>query len=348
MAPEAQAELRRVACRLYEEDPRQTHKKIAALLDVHPGTVQRWVAEHREHGEETLRPKPRPTEAKTRKLTGEQELWVVETVTTHEPRGVGLAETAFWTISLVRALIERQFGIGLGPSTVHRMMQRRGLRPRVPLQRAYTRDEAQVETFQHQEWPDLVSAASAGSTVVFLDEAGVREDAVAPTTWAPRGTRPTVRAKGSRDGVQVVSAVNLEGHLWFQTFRGRMNAVRFCGVLDALAEALPGPLVVVTDRHPAHRATLTREFVASLGGALRLVLLPSYAPDLNPAEHVWSYLKGHVLRRYPVGACENVHAVVDAEMEAIQSKPELVRAFFRHPAVRYTRGFNSAPPLHPA
>lgn len=320
-----------------------THAKLAALLGVHPQTVQRWVAEWRVLGEESFVPKPlHGNAAAQRKMTPQQEDWVDQQVRGHTPRDLAIAETDLWTIQRVRELIARDLGIEVSIPATHRMMVRKGLRPRVPLRRSYTRDEAEVERFIREEWPAAARLSDAGARLLFLDEAGVREDSPAGTTWSRKGVRPMVQVKGTRAGVQVVTAVGLDGDLWFQTFQGTLNAVKFCSLLEDLLGEFTEPLVVVVDRHPTHRARLTQQFVADHADRLRLVELPRYAPDLNPAEHVWSYLKGHVLRRYPVQRHEKIRDVVDAEMESIQSQRTLVQSFFRHPAVHYTLAPNTA------
>ena len=48
-----------------------------------------------------------------------------------------------------------------------------------------------------------------------------------------------------------------------------------------------GPVDLVVDGHPAHRAKLVTDFVADTEGRLRLFMLPAYSPQLNPDEWVW-------------------------------------------------------------
>lgn len=75
-----------------------THEKIAALLNVHPGTVQRWISERRKYGEESFVPKLRHGGAEAqRKLTQEQDEGVAGIVREHEPREPGIAETGLAT-----------------------------------------------------------------------------------------------------------------------------------------------------------------------------------------------------------------------------------------------------------
>jgi transposase len=76
-------------------------------------------------------------------------------------------------------------------------------------------------------------------------------------------------------------------------FRGS-DVVRF---LQHLLRHVPGKLLVIWDGAPIRRARVVRDFLAQ-GAAARLHLeqLPGYAPELNPDEGIWHYLKHVELR----------------------------------------------------
>jgi transposase len=60
------------------------------------------------------------------------------------------------------------------------------------------------------------------------------------------------------------------------------------------------------------------------------------SPDLNPDEHVWSYVKG-TFRSEPIAKGEDFDSRVEATMVGVASVPALVRSFFGHPAVAYVK-----------
>ena len=74
----------------------------------------------------------------------------------------------------------------------------------------------------------------------------------------------------------------------------RHGTVRF---LKHLLHQIPGKLLVIWDGLPAHRGEAVRSFLAT-GAAARLQLerLPGYAPELNPVDGLWQYLKNVELR----------------------------------------------------
>jgi transposase len=60
---------------------------------------------------------------------------------------------------------------------------------------------------------------------------------------------------------------------------------------------ISGKLLIMWDGASIHRSQAIKDFLAA-GGAKRIHLerLPGYAPDLNPDEGIWSYLKYRELK----------------------------------------------------
>ena len=73
-----------------------------------------------------------------------------------------------------------------------------------------------------------------------------------------------------------------------------------------------------------------------LVAVLGIHFLPTYAPDTNPDEFVWSHLKQNGTSKTPRRANESLQARVSADLAAIQSDPHLVRSFFMADSVSYT------------
>jgi len=116
-------------------------------------------------------------------------------------------------------------------------------------------------------------------------------------TYAPRGETPLLHAPLTRDHLSAISALTPDGRLLLtlqeRPFRGP-DIVRF---LQHLLRHVPGKLLVIWDGAPIHRAQVVKDFLAR-GAAARLQLeqLPGYAPELNPDEGIWHYLKQVELR----------------------------------------------------
>ena len=89
------------------------------------------------------------------------------------------------------------------------------------------------------------------------------------------------------------------------------------------------------DSLPAHKARVVQDYVVSTNGKLELHFLPGYAPELNPDELVWSYVKRTGTAKNPLVSGESLQDRIEADLQAIQDDPALVRALFRAPSVAY-------------
>jgi transposase len=308
-------------------------EEIAAGLGMTRAAVYGWLAKYREGGLEALRAKPVP--GRPPKLQGVQLARLYGLVVGNDPRQLRFA-FALWTRAMVRELIRREFGVALSEVSVGRLLRKLGLSPQRPLYRAYQQDPEAVARWKAETYPQLrEQAAEVGATIYFADEAGVRSDYHAGTTWAPVGRTPVVAATGDRFGVNLISAVTAKGALRFAAYDGNLNAPTFIDFCRRLLHDTPGPVVLVLDGHPVHRSNAVKQFAASTDGRLRLCFLPGYAPELNPDEWVWKNIKHDRIGRAGTSGPDDLKAKALAALHRLQRLPRLVRGFFRDPNLRY-------------
>jgi transposase len=193
-----------------------------------------------------------------------------------------------------------------------------------------------VTRWKAETYPAIrAEAARVGATIYFADEAGVRSDDHAGTTWAPVGRTPVVATTGDRFGINLISAVAAKGALRFAAYEGSLNGQVFIDFCRRLLHDSSDPVFVVLDGHPVHRSKAVMQFAASTKGRLRLCFLPGYAPELNPGEWVWKHVKHDRIGRAGVRGPEDLKAKALAALHRLQKLPELVRSFFRDPHLRY-------------
>lgn len=80
----------------------------------------------------------------------------------------------------------------------------------------------------------------------------------------------------------------------------KVQETAFCGedsveFLKHILREVPGPVIVIWDGAKIHCGEAVKSFLS--GGAcqrLRLIRLPAYAPELNPSEGLWGWLKGEL------------------------------------------------------
>ncbi len=329
---DALEELRRLAVNRVLAGERQSD--VARSLQVTRTTVVRWMMAYRAGGSDALTARKSPGRRPT--LTEKQRAKLRTIIVGKNPQQLGFG-MALWSVRIVSQVIEREFGAVLHDTTVFRLLRAMGLVPRKPTRQAFQRDPDECERWASSVFPDIVRSAKRQQAILaFLDESGVHEDAPIGTTWGEKGTRPVARVTGGRARVNVISAITTRGQLWFRCFRGPLTAARFIEFLRDLLHDVRGKIHLVLDKHPAHVAAATRRFLAEKRHRIEVHHLPGYAPDLNPDEHVWSYLKG-MFRHEPLQDDETLGAAVAAAMNDIRADRKLVRSFFGHPAVAYVK-----------
>jgi transposase len=306
---------------------------VAASLGMGRGTVYGWLAKYREGGRDAL--KARPVPGRPPKLSGEQMRRLYTLIAGADPRQLEFG-FALWTRDMVRTLIRREFRISLSAVSVGRLLRTLGLSPQRPLWRAWQADPDAVARWKEQEFPAIrKQAKTEGATIYFGDEAGIRSDYHAGTTWAPVGQTPVVKATGARHSLNMISAVTAKGLLRFSTYTGSLTGARFIEFCRKLIADTDGPVYLVVDGHPTHRSKAVKEFVASTDGQLRLFVLPAYSPQLNPDEWVWKNVKHDRVGRTSATGPDDFKAKVISALRRLQKMPHIIRAFFADPDLRY-------------
>ena len=115
-------------------------------------------------------------------------------------------------------------------------------------------------------------------------------------TWAAAGVTPVLYHRlRCYKHLSAIAALSISprrrrlGFTW-QLHRDSIKQLQTLGWLRQLLRHLKGPIVLVWDRLPVHRAAAVQRFAAK-HPRLHLEYLPPYAPELNPVEYAWSWLK---------------------------------------------------------
>jgi len=125
-----------------------------------------------------------------------------------------------------------------------------------------------------------------------VDESGFLLIPTVRRTWAPIGRTPVLYHRCRRDRLSVISALavsprNRRVALYLHCRSRNLTGLDIRAFLHHLLRHLRGPVVLLWDRGPIHRR---REVTAFLARHPRLHVhaFPAYAPELNPAEFVWT------------------------------------------------------------
>ena len=115
---------------------------------------------------------------------------------------------------------------------------------------------------------------------------------MAVRTWSPCGQTPLLRAPLTHDHLAATSGITPDGRLFMQSQDHAYRSPDIVRFLRVLLRKIRGKLLVIWDGEPIHRGQPVKDFLRR-GAARRLHLeqLPGYAPELNPDEGIWNYLK---------------------------------------------------------
>ena len=298
-------------------------------------TIYKWLNKVKGRGRGLRALRARKGTGRPPKLTAKQARQVFRWVNGRDPRQYGF-DFGLWTRHVVAELIADKFGMELSLASVGKLLASLGLTPQKPLMRAYERDPEAIAAWKRDTYPSIAARAKRrGAEIYFWDESGFRADVVQGTTWGVKGCTPIVAVPGTRQSVSAASAVNAKGAFWFATYQGAMSAELFIAMLGHIMRRRKKPLFLILDSLPAHKAKVVQNYVNSSGGKLELYFLPGYAPELNPDELVWNYMKRTGTAKQPLRKGDQMQARIEADLQAIHRNPNLVRSFFRAPSVAY-------------
>ena len=298
-------------------------------------TIYKWLRRVKRGGRGSDPLRSRAASGRPRKLTARQARQVFRWINGKDPRQYGF-DFGLWTRQTVAALVADRFGVGLSLASVGKLLASLGLTPQKPLLRAYERDPVAIECWKRTIYPGLAARAKRdGADIYFWDESGFRADALQGRTWGVGGCTPVVEMPGMRQSVSAASAVNRKGAFWCATYKGGMSAELYVSMLKLILKGRRKPLFLVLDSLPAHRARMVRDYVETTHGKLELHFLPGYAPELNPDELVWNYIKRTGTAKRPLVSGEALQDRIESDLLAVQSNRALVRSFFKAPSVAY-------------
>ena len=175
------------------------------------------------------------------------------------------------------------------------------------------------------------------ANIVFIDEAGFMLEPLTQKTWAQRGHTPIIKISENRhDRISVIGAMTIDleikrfGFLFHLSpdntnFRGYM-IVPF---LDRINKNLQNDISLVWDLIKIHTAEPVKNYFVS-NPSFKVFFFPEYAPELNPVDNVWGYIKKHRLGNYCPANLTELRKSVRDELLRIQKRPDLLESMFRH------------------
>lgn len=180
--------------------------------------------------------------------------------------------------------------------------------------------------------------AALGAWVCFEDEAGQNLTPPRGRTWGRRGITPVVAVNGRGSGrISIAGLVAAKPGartrlLYRITVHGRRKNERksmserdYISLIDAAHQQLGAPIILIWDRLNTHRSKTMTKLIAARRW-LTVVLLPPYAPDLNPTEAVWSHLKRSLANLAAI-TVDKLEALVRTRLKRLQYRAAVLDGF---------------------
>ena len=127
---------------------------------------------------------------------------------------------------------------------------------------------------------------------MFLDESGFLLIPTVTRTWAPRGQTPFFYHLYKQDRISAFSALAVSPQrqhiaLYLRFRQRNLNGLDVRAFLKHLLHHIRGPIVLLWDQGTIHRRREVKAFLRA-HPRLHVEAFPGYAPELNPAEYVWT------------------------------------------------------------
>jgi transposase len=150
----------------------------------------------------------------------------------------------------------------------------------------------------------------------------------------------------THEHLSVISAVTPEGDLFLKMQEQAFTSEGVIAFLDELQQQIVGRLLIIWDGATMiiwdgatmiiwdgatiHRSKFLKQYLAT-GAAARLHLerLPGYAPELNPDEGVWHYLKHVELGNVCCRDLAHLRQELTNACEDLRRKPNIIQACFQ-------------------
>jgi len=186
---------------------------------------------------------------------------------------------------------------------------------------------------------DLARGAKKGAledaTVVFVDEVGSSLKGVVGRTWAPTSQTPEVAHCCKWDKLSTIGGISFDGQVLTQTYPYSIRKEQVVAFLNHLARSISGNLLVIWDGAPIHRAKVVKDYLANKESRrISLLSLPPYAPECNPVEWLWAWVKKSFFANLCAKSLDDLRSAWCRALAAARSRPELIRSFFAASAVK--------------
>lgn len=152
-------------------------------------------------------------------------------------------------------------------------------------------------------------------------------------TWAPIGETPILYQRTrSREKVSMIAAITVSPQrrrlgLYFSLLPNENVTVdNLIPFLRQLRRHLPQGFILLWDRLASHKAIRMQQFLEGQKN-IRSEFFPPYAPELNPVEGLWAFLKMNPLANLAPHDAVELSRLARSSTQRAQGNARLLRSF---------------------
>lgn len=329
---DAMAYIRKIAvCSVIER--RFSPDAVARFLGVSRTCIYQWLKWYNHGGYDALETRTAPGAAP--QITPDLDIWLQEVVLHGSPSAYGY-DTDLWTCRMLSEILQKEFGVAVGASTVDAHLVRLGLSYQKPQYVARERDPVEIERFLNVKFPLIQRVANKlGAEIAFEDESGADVTDRSGRTWGLVAHPPVVQASGHRGRVNVFSMVTLDGLLKYEVTEETVDSDAYIGFLESILKDRERPIVLLMDHARFHNSRAVRAFVREHRTRIRVFFLPRYSPEYNPTEQVWEEIKDNKIGRQPVYSKSDLKSKLQSALKSLALDTQRIMSFFGLSTTKY-------------
>ena len=226
----------------------------------------------------------------------------------------------------LRRILQEEFGVTLRRQAVYDLLHRLGYSSLLPRPQ-HEQANPEVQEFFKEivvEQIEAIAAAHPQEEVhtYFQDEARFGQKGTITRVWARRGSRPRAVRQTGFSSLYVLAAVCAATGAMSALIMPELNTAVVNLFLEQFSRELPVGVhaVLIWDGAGFH----TGEGLV-VPANVSLIQLPPYAPELNPVENLWHYLRAHHWSNRPDRDYDALQAEAVRSLDIVREDTETIK-----------------------
>lgn len=153
-------------------------------------------------------------------------------------------------------------------------------------------------------------------------------------TWSLRGQTPVLQHSFTWKQLSAIAGLTFR-QFYFRFFPGAICSEQIIEFLGALKQQIKQPLLIIWDGAAIHRSRKVATWLEKLNGHIAVARLPPYAPELNPVEAIWAYLKKNEIANLCLNTIGETGEFARNRLKSMQQRPTLIAAFWKQAELKF-------------